>query len=162
MNNEFQAWLEVQGYYRKRYDGTWMKDGNVVSGNFLSLKLNEFKESNGLKKVDHTNKIEKGGVELIEKTIASKNATRYLKEMFKFNGGISRGSINHDYLTAPKEESNFYQGKEECVEKKLITRLDAGNSCEFIRWGISDRGLTVLSLTNNLKNNDQRKDKAIK
>lgn len=41
--NEFQIWLNSQGYYRKEGSLVWYIADRVVSGKELSDKLNEFK-----------------------------------------------------------------------------------------------------------------------
>lgn len=41
--NDFQKWLMSQGYYRYDSDLEWLKDGEIVTGKQLLVKLNEFK-----------------------------------------------------------------------------------------------------------------------
>lgn len=41
--NKFQKWLMSQGYYRYDSDLEWLKDGEIVTGKHLLVKLNEFK-----------------------------------------------------------------------------------------------------------------------
>lgn len=89
-----------------------------------------------------------------EITRVSNDAIKYLKEMKKFNGVISRAEMKHDYLTDPQDKmdyskgriikSKWIKGREECVNKKLIERADSGSFYEYIKWKISERGEMAL------------------
>lgn len=87
-------------------------------------------------------------VELIEKTIVSDDAIKYLKEVKKkFKGTISRAWIEQDYLTAPNDDSEYKQGMRECFDLKLIKRADDGSEFSYIRYEITERGYEVLKLS---------------
>lgn len=90
-----------------------------------------------------------------EITKVSGEAIKYLLEMKKYNGVISRGEMKHDYLTSPQDridyskgrkviKSKWARGREECVGKGLIERADSGSSYEYIKWRISKRGEIAL------------------
>jgi hypothetical protein len=43
--NDFQKWLELQGYFRKKDSSLWYdKDFKIVNGAILAKKLKEWKE----------------------------------------------------------------------------------------------------------------------
>lgn len=86
-------------------------------------------------------------VELIEKTVISDDAIKYLKEVKKkFKGKISRAWMEQDYLTAPSDESEFKKGKVECFKQKLMRKADDGSSHSYIKYEITERGYEVLKL----------------
>jgi hypothetical protein len=90
-----------------------------------------------------------------EITKVSEEAIKYLLEMKKYNGVISRGEMKHDYLTSPQDrvdysnggkviKSEWSEGRDECVDKNLIERADSGSSYEYIKWKISKKGEVAL------------------
>lgn len=87
-------------------------------------------------------------VELIQKTNVSGNAIDYLNILnSRFSGEISRGIIDHDYLTNPEVGSQLERGKLECIKLGLICRSDNGSDLSCIKYKISELGYKVISLS---------------
>lgn len=83
-------------------------------------------------------------VTLIRKTEISDDAIRYLRELKRAGGTVSRGIKAHDYLTAPDFGSRLYGGLTECWKYKLVVKADGGHHSEYVKTTLTEAGFEVL------------------
>lgn len=90
---------------------------------------------------------EDGETILLEKVVVSESAVRFLLELKKLGGVMSRGEKSHDYLTGNHNPQSWIDvGRYECQLLKLIERADSGSEYSYIKWKISEKGNRVITI----------------